>query len=318
MLQKKIISVTVPCYNEVSKIEAVITTMPKFVDHIIVVDDCSSDGTYELLQSLKKKHKRLTVLQNPQNGGVGASIVTGYKHCRDLKHDIVVVMAGDGQMDPEDLPGLVQPIIDDKADYVKGNRFFTELGLKDIPKKRLFGNLILSALTKIASGYWHVSDTQCGYCAINLKALKAVDWDECYPRYGCPNDYLTRLNISNMRVAERPVKPVYGPNWGSKMKITRIIGPMLALLTRLTFTRIYKKYIFMNGHPLIFFFGFGLMFLLFAFLFLVRVIWVFVATGNTPIVSFIACGLFFISSLQFLLNAFSMDHQENDHLSIRL
>ena len=121
-----------------------------------------------------------------------------------------------------------------------------------------------------------------------------------------------------MRVSEQPVKPDYGPNWGSKMKITRIIGPMLALLTRLTFTRIYKKYIFMNGHPLVFFFGFGLLFLLLALIFLIRVIWVFAVTSNTPIISFIACGLFFVSSLQFLLSAFSMDHQENDHLAVRL
>lgn len=318
MIQERVIAVTVPCYNEVNKIEDVILTMPETVDHIVVVDDCSSDGTYELLLNLEEKHDRLTVLQNPVNGGVGAAIVTGYKHSRDLEHDIVVVMAGDGQMDPDDLPGLVEPILEDRADYVKGNRFFTELGLKDIPKRRLTGNLILSALTKVASGYWHVSDTQCGYCAINLKALKAVDWDECYPRYGCPNDYLTRLNISNMRVAERPVKPVYGPEWGSKMKITRIVGPMLKLLLGLTFTRIYKKYVFMNGHPLVFSFAFGLSFLTLAFLFAIRVVWVFIDVGDVPQISFLAGGLFFVAGLQLLLSAFQMDHQENEHLSVRL
>ena len=318
MLDNKIIAVTVPCYNEVTKIAAVVETMPDFVDHIIVVDDVSSDGSYELLLKMQADHPRLHVIRHEQNGGVGAGIVTGYKYSRDHNHDICCVMAGDGQMDPEDLPGLIQPILDDRADYVKGNRFFTELGLKDIPRKRLFGNLVLSALTKIASGYWHVSDTQCGYTAINLKALKAVDWDECYPRYGCPNDYLTRLNISNMRVAERPVKPVYGPNWGSKMKITRIIGPMLALLVKLTGVRLYKKYIFMNGHPLVFYVLFALIFLFLTLVFVIRVIWVLIATGDTPIVSFLAGGLFFVAGLQFLLSAFALDHQENEHLSIRL
>lgn len=317
-MKKKTIAVTVPCYNELDKIEAVVSTMPKFVDHIVVVDDCSTDGTYELLQSLEKKYTTLKVIQNPKNGGVGAAIVTGYKYCRDEGHDIVVVMAGDGQMDPEDLPGLVQPLIDDKADYVKGNRFFTELGLKDIPKQRLFGNMVLSAFTKVASGYWHVSDTQCGYTAINQAALNAVDWDGCYPRYGCPNDYLTKLNIANMRVAERPVKPVYGPNWGSKMRIWKVIMPMLWLLTKLTFERIYKKYIYMNGHPLVFYYGFSFLFLFVAFVFLLRVLVIYFFLHNVPIVSFIAAGMFFISGTQFLLSAFSLDHQENDHLSIRL
>ena len=145
-----------------------------------------------------------------------------------------------------------------------------------------------------------------------------MDWDECYPRYGCPNDYLTRLNISNMRVAERPVKPVYGPNWGSKMKITRIIGPMLGLLLKLTGVRLYKKYIFMNGHPLVFYVLFGMLFLLAALFFVIRVLWVLFATGDAPLVSLILGGLFFVSGLQFLLSAFSLDHQENEHLSIRL
>ncbi|MEL6686866.1 MAG: glycosyltransferase family 2 protein [Pseudomonadota bacterium] len=318
MLDKKTIAVTVPCYNEVTKIAAVIDTMPDFVDAIVVVDDVSSDGSYELLLEAETSNDRLKVIRHEKNGGVGAGIVTGYKYCRDQGYDITAVMAGDGQMDPDDLEGLVQPILNDQADYVKGNRFFTELGLKDIPRKRLFGNLILSALTKIASGYWHVSDTQCGYTAINLKALKAIDWDECYPRYGCPNDYLTRLNISNMRVAERPVKPVYGPNWGSKMKIGKIIGPMLLLLLKLTGVRLYKKYIFMNGHPLVFYVAFALLFLFFTLIFGIRVVWVFAATGDTPIVSLLLGGLFFVSGLQFLLASFSLDHQENEHLSIRL
>ena len=318
MFDNKVISVTIPCYNEVDKISMVIDTMPGFVDHIVVVDDCSTDGTYEMLTSLEKKNSRLKVIRHKENGGVGAGVISGYKYCRDLDHDIVIVVDADGQMDPDDMPNLIQPIVDDKADYVKGNRFFTEIGLKDMPRHRLFGNLVLSALTKIASGYWHVSDTQCGYTAINLKALKAIDWDQSYKRYGNPNDRLTRLNISNMRVAEAPVKPIYGPEWGSKMKVSRVIGPMLWLLTKLAFTRIYKKYIFMNGHPLVFYILFALMFLLLAFFFAIRVLWVLFTTGDTPIVSFLAGGLFMVAGLQFLLSAFALDHQENEHLAIRL
>ena len=121
-----------------------------------------------------------------------------------------------------------------------------------------------------------------------------------------------------MRVAERPVKPVYGPNCGSKMKITRIIGPMLWLLLKLTGVRLYKKYIFMNGHPLVFYVAFSMLFLFITAIFGIRVIWVFAATGTTPIISLILGGLFFVSGLQFLLGAFSLDHQENEHLSIRL
>ena len=134
------------------------------------------------------------------NQGVGAAIVTGYKYAVDHEINLVAVMAGDGQMDPEDLPRLMDPIITGEADYTKGNRLFRGESWDLISHYRYLGNAILSLLTKIASGYWHIADSQSGYTVISHQALKRLDLDHIYKRYGMPNDILIALNINNFRV----------------------------------------------------------------------------------------------------------------------
>jgi glycosyltransferase involved in cell wall biosynthesis len=190
------------------------------VDHIVVIDDCSPDQTSDCVQEIiaaqraARQPERIHLIRHETNEGVGGAIATGYKWCRDKEIDVAVVMAGDNQMDPNDLPDLLDPVINNRADYAKGNRLFTGDAWNQIPRVRYLGNSMLSLLTKIASGYWHVADSQSGYTAINLKALKRIDWDQMYKRYGQPNDLLVRLNIFNFRVCDVPVRPVY--NVGEK------------------------------------------------------------------------------------------------------
>lgn len=318
MYEGKKLSVVVPCYNEETQIVDMLSSIPSCVDKVFVIDDKSSDKTVSNISTFMQQDSRIELIVHSQNSGVGAAIASGYKAARDQKFDITVVMAGDGQMDPKDLESVIRPIANDIADYVKGNRFFYLNGkkLKDIPKVRLFGNFVLSALTKIVSGYWHVSDTQCGYTSINLFALKSIDWDLIYPRYGCPNDILTRLNIIEARVAEVPVNPLYHVGEVSKMKIPRVIFPILALLSRLFLVRLFYKYTIRLGHPIV------LAYLLlgsFAVLSLALLIYigiVFANTGLIPKVALISFGVAAILGVQFALNAFQMDFEFNERLYI--
>jgi glycosyltransferase involved in cell wall biosynthesis len=202
----------------------VIETMPEWVDHIVVVDDCSQDGTAERVRRYAgRMDGRLELICHDANQGVGGAIASGYKWCLDCEVDVAVVMTGDAQMNPGDLPALLDPVVRGEVDYTKGNRLFTGDAWNQIPKMRYLGNSMLSLLTKIASGYWHVADSQSGYTAINARALKTIDWDRMHKRYGQPNDLLVRLNVHNFRVADVPVTPVYNIGEDSDVRPLRTI-----------------------------------------------------------------------------------------------
>ena len=228
--------------------------------------------------------------------------------------DVAVVMAGDGQMDPSDLPALLDPVCEGTADYSKGNRLFTGEAYKMIPKVRFWGNAFLSFLTKIASGYWHVADSQSGYTAINKKALHTIDWDKMYKRYGQPNDLLVRLNIHNMRVVDVPVKPVYNVGERSGLKIRKIIFTIPLMLTRMFFTRLFKKYMIRNFHPLVLFYFMGILLNLLSIPLLVRFVYYWITAGTIPKVNFLAWMMLTILGVQFLLFAMWFDMEENRHL----
>lgn len=258
MYKKKTIGVVVPAYNEEKLIGRTLDTMPDFVDQIIVVDDCSQDATAKRIRErVAQQPERVILLQHEVNQGVGGAIATGYKWCRDHELDVAVVMAGDAQMDPADLPALLAPVVEGAADYAKGNRLFTGEAWNRIPKVRYLGNSAMSLLTKIASGYWHVADSQSGYTAINLRALKTIDWDRMYKRYGQPNDLLVRLNVYNFRVRDVPVRPVYNIGEDSGVRPLRMIPKLSWLLFKLFFYRMVQKYVIRDFHPLVFFYLMG-------------------------------------------------------------
>jgi glycosyltransferase involved in cell wall biosynthesis len=316
MYKHKTIAVVVPAYNESSQISRVITSMPDFIDHVVVVDDQSKDDTAEVVQSFCKCGARSVILIRHQtNQGVGGAIASGYEWCRDQGVDVAVVMAGDGQMNPGDLPAILDPLVEGRADYTKGNRLVTGDAFRKIPKVRFFGNAALSLCTKIASGYWHVADSQTGYTAINAKALHAIDWRRMYKRYGQPNDLLVRLNVENLRVIDVPVEPLYGVGEKSGIRIGRAIFTIGSLLTRLFLWRLKEKYIIRSFHPLVFFYSFGFAALVIAMIFSVRLICLWIATGVVPEITFLTC--LFGFSIAFNAFGFAMwfDYEENKHLN---
>lgn len=209
MYKNKTVAVVIPAYNEESLIVKTITTIPDFVDKIIVVDDCSEDSTFEKISLIK--NDKINLLYHLINRGVGATISTGYKEALRLKFDITVVMAGDNQMNPSDLTRIIDPIIDGN-DYSKGNRFI-------IPLWKYIGNVVLSFFTRILTGY-KISDCQNGYTAINKETLSQIDLDTVYPRYGMPNDFLYKLSKINAKVIDVYTNPVYhiGEKTGIKLK----------------------------------------------------------------------------------------------------
>lgn len=258
MFEEQRIAVIMPAYNEASQLGGVVATMPSCVDTIFIVDDASTDDTADVARKLAEGDVRVRLIVRSANGGVGAAIEDGYRASYESGHDIAVVMAGDGQMDPADLPALLTPVARGEVDYAKGNRLLVGDAWKVIPRQRFLGNAVLSVLTKIASGYWHVADSQSGYTAINRAALGALLPYGIYPRYGMPNDVLVKLNVHRMRVCDVSIRPVYHVGEKSKMCIPRVVGPIAFLLVRLFLWRLWAKYTVRDTHPLVLFYLAGI------------------------------------------------------------
>ncbi len=316
MYREKSVAVVVPAYNEEQQIARVIATMPDLVDMIVIVNDCSKDKTSDVI----RQHPgfaagRVTLLEHAVNQGVGGAIATGYKWSRDQGFDVAVVMAGDGQMDPDDLPAILDPVVDGQADYTKGNRLVTGEAFQKIPKIRFFGNSVLSLFTKIASGYWHVADSQTGYTAINQVGLEAIDWDGMYKRYGQPNDLLVKLNVAGMRVIDVPIEPVYNVGEKSGIKVRKVVFTIGSLLVRLFFWRLKEKYIIRNFHPLVFFYAFGFFGVGLSVLLFIRLILLWIGQGHVPEITFLSWLFSFSLGFNSLFFAMWFDYEENKHLN---
>lgn len=184
--------------------------MPSFVDDVIVVDDASRDATVDLAEAAgRASGLRISVLRHQDNRGVGAAIATGYRAGRARGADVIAVMAGDGQMHPDDLEAVVRPIVRGEAAYVKGNRLRYPGAARLMPTARLVGTAALAFLTRHASGLAQLGDSQCGYTAISARAVDALDLDALWPRYGYPNDLLGALARVGLPIEEVTVRPVY-------------------------------------------------------------------------------------------------------------
>ena len=255
MLEGKSVAVVVPAYREEALVGKTVQGIPRFVDRIYVVDDASDDGTADAARAAGDD--RVTVLQHERNSGVGASIVTGYERALADGIEVVCVMAGDNQMDPRDLEVLVRPVAVGEVDYAKANRLFTGEAWRVIPRSRYLGNAVLSLLTKIASGYWHVADSQSGYTAISRETLGQLDLRRIYRGYGFPNDMLVHLNVWNARVRDFPSRPVYGVGERSGIKIRSVVPRISWLLLKGFLWRLREKYVIRDFHPLVFFYALG-------------------------------------------------------------
>jgi glycosyltransferase involved in cell wall biosynthesis len=253
-------------------------------------------------------------ISNINNCGVGSAIARGYKWAKDHGIDCTAVMAGDGQMDPAELESICTPVINEGIDYVKGNRLIHRSALLVIPKIRYFGNSVLSILTKIASGYWHVSDTQTGYTAISNKALNAVELHKIYKSYGMPNDLLVKLNIAYCTIREVEIKSVYDVGEQSKIKIFKVIPTVSLLLLKSFFKRLWYKYLFRDFHPLFLLYNLAFLLLLLWLPYLLKVATAMIYNHNVSFETLFAFTFLGISGAQSFLFAMWMDIQDNERL----
>jgi glycosyltransferase involved in cell wall biosynthesis len=312
MLDGKRVAVVVPAHDEEALIGGTLAGIPEFVDRVYVVDDNSRDATATRAQ--EAGDSRVEVISHPQNEGVGAAIVTGYRRALTEGIDVACVMAADGQMDPADLERIAAPVARGEVEYAKANRLFTGQAWTLMPRHRYLGNAVLSMLTKIASGYWHVADSQSGYTAISRETLEQLDLDRIYARYGFPNDMLVHLNVWNARVRDVPSRPIYGVGERSEIRLWRVIPAIAWLLFKGFFWRLREKYVIRDFHPLVFFYTLGIL-LTVAGLVLGAVETILRLMGNeltTPTMILVA--LLLISGVQFALFAMWFDMESNKDL----
>lgn len=316
MYKNKRISLIIPAFNESSQIEGVISQSPDFVDHIIVINDGSTDDTEIILNNLSQSNSKLHTISLKKNSGAGKAVAEGYKYVINKNlGEIFVTIDGDGQMDPNDITRLLDPIVDEKADFTKGNRFSSGEAWKVMPKIRFLGNAFLSFITKIASGYWHVADYQTGFTAINSNMAARINWDLLYGRYGYPNHRLILLNVENAHVKDVPIKPIYNVGEKSGIKIWKVIFTMSFLLKKKFFWRMKEKYVIRDFHPLVLFYLLGFVFFFISIAFFIRLCFFFFLTDlPVPTTSALVAMFSFMSSSQFILFAMWFDMEANKEL----
>jgi glycosyltransferase involved in cell wall biosynthesis len=312
MLEGKRVAVVVPAFDEERLVGETIRDIPEFVDRILVVDDASRDGTIDVVEAVGDP--RVDVLRHEHNAGVGAAIATGYRRALEEDTDVTCVMAADNQMDPSELQGLVEPVARGEVDYAKANRLVSGEAWKVIPRTRYLGNAVLSLLTKIASGYWHVADSQAGYTALSLSALRRLDLGELYPRYGFPNDMLVHLNVQNARVRDVPSRPIYDVGQQSGIKLRSVVPRISWLLFKGFWWRMGQKYVIRDFHPLVFFYVFGLMMLAVGLILgLVELVLRIAGNAITP-ATIVLVAVLVIAGLQMTLFAMWFDMEANKDL----
>jgi glycosyltransferase involved in cell wall biosynthesis len=312
MLEGKRVAVVVPAFDEERLIGTTLSGIPDFVDRILVIDDASRDGTAERARAAGDP--RIEVVSHERNQGVGAAILTGYRRALEEGIDVTCVMAGDNQMDPADLEAIAGPVARGEVDYAKANRLFTGRAWELMPHTRYLGNAALSLLTKIASGYWHVADSQSGYTAISRSTLELLDLDRIYPRYGFPNDMLVHLNVINARVRDVPSRPVYGVGETSDIRLRRVIPAISWLLTKAFFWRMREKYVIRDFHPLVFFYAFGLLFSLLGLVLGATVTILRILGNQLTVATVVLVALLLIAGLLFTLFAMLFDMESNREL----
>ena len=307
------ISVVVPAYNEEGLIDETLSGIPDFVDRIYAIDDGSIDNTCEEIQGCCIKDPRIQLIKHDSNHGVGAAIISGYKKSLEDGIDISVVMAGDNQMDGVRMPLLLDPIVDGRADYTKGNRLMSEDYRKGMSRWRYSGNAILTLLTKIASGYWQIIDPQNGYTAISKEALGTIELDKVFTYYGYCNDILVKLNIFGFKVLDVQIPARYG-NEKSSIRYIPYILRVSWMLLRSFFYRLKMKYIVLGFNPLIFFYFFGFIITPFSIACGVYTLWYKFVLGRDLFIRGVLSLLLFIIGTQNLFFAMLFDMQNDKNM----
>jgi glycosyltransferase involved in cell wall biosynthesis len=262
VFQGAVVAAVVPAYKEEAMIDRVIDTMPDYVDHIVIVDDCSPDATSDVVR--RSSDPRVDLIRHEVNQGVGGAIITGHERAMELGADVNVIMAGDAQMDPAYLPALLEQVTDGGYGFAKANRFFSPESFDGMPRYRVLGNIGLSFMTKLASGYWHLFDPQNGYTAIRTSVLQRLPLKNVAKRYSFENDLLIHLNILQVPAVDVPIPAVYGDEVSS-IKLSKVVPELVNLLGRGFWRRIWYRYVLWSFSPIalllvlgIVLFGFGL------------------------------------------------------------
>ena len=312
MLDGRRVAVVVPAYDEERLVGETLRGIPDFVDRIYVVDDASHDAT--AARAGEVGDQRVEVIRHERNAGVGAAIVSGYRRALEEGMEVTCVMAADNQMDPVELPDLAGPVARGEVEYAKANRLFSGEAWKLIPRTRYLGNAVLSLLTKIASGYWHVADSQAGYTAISRDALGRLDLDRVYQGYGFPNDMLVHLNVQNARVRDLPSRPIYDVGEQSGIRLRRVVPRISWLLFKGFWWRMGQKYVIRDFHPLVFFYAFGALMLAVGFVLgLIELILRIAGNAITP-ATIVLVAVLLIAGLQMTLFAMWFDMEANKDL----
>jgi glycosyltransferase involved in cell wall biosynthesis len=267
------LGVVIPAHNEEGFVGRVIETLPSFVDRAYVVDDASTDGTWGEIQ----RHAELVngppspdavanggrqfdpyivTIRHDENRGVGGAIKTGYRRAREDGIDVIAVMAGDGQMDPDYLDRIVDPVIQGRADYAKGSRLLRKEYREEMSRWRFFGNSVLTFLTKVSTGYWRLTDPQNGYTALSMSVFDSIDLDALYDDYGFANDLLAKLNVIEARIVDVPIPARYGDEQ-SDIRYSRFVPRLSGLLLRNFLWRMKARYLVADFHPLVFLYALG-------------------------------------------------------------
>ena len=310
MYKRNKTGVIVPAFNESGLILDTLNGMPEFVDVIFVVDDGSTDNTLELIKKKRIDDPRIELIEHRDNKGLGQSLIDGYVASKNSDVDITAVMAGDNQMHPDDLHGLLDVIIDQKYDYVKGNRLLHQ-DISSMPTYRFLGNSVLTILTKFATGYYSMMDPQCGYTAIRNLALKRLPIETMTKGYGYNADILCMLNILRFSVTDAEVRPVYGRE-KSKIKLRKYILRTSCQLIRLFFKRLWKRYVVRDFHPLVLFFAFAFSNMIFIIApFTVRFFYFYFKFGEVPKTTMSILILTLLITFQSILFAIWMDMDYN-------
>jgi glycosyltransferase involved in cell wall biosynthesis len=267
------VGVVIPAYNEEGFIGEVIDSLPEFVDQAFVIDDCSTDNTWAeikeyvdaevqqagvtadsteqaviadgagatISESQSFLDRRIVPVRHQTNGGRGAAVQTGYELALMSDMDVVAVLDGDGQMDPDILDTILDPVVDGDADYAKGNRLISRRHCVQMSNWRLFGNVVLTVLTKIASGHWNMRDPQNGYTAISTTALEQLSLNDLFDDYGFLNDILIHLDAHGMTIQDVPMEALYGDE-SSGIRYGSFIPQLSMLLLSGFLWRLQRKY----------------------------------------------------------------------------
>ncbi|MBV0902715.1 glycosyltransferase family 2 protein [Haloarcula salina] len=268
------VGVVIPAYNEEGFIGEVIDSLPQFVDKVFVIDDCSTDDTWTEIKEYVDAavpqaavtddsaeqvlvadgagtsvgsnqsflDRRIVPVRHQTNGGRGAAVKTGYDLALMSDMDVVAVLDGDGQMDPDILDRIIDPVVTGEADYAKGNRLISRQHCAQMSRWRLFGNVVLTLLTKFASGQWNMRDPQNGYTAISAEALDELDVDELFDDYGFLNDVLIHLDSHGLTVQDVPMDAIYGDE-SSGIRYGSFVPKLSLLLLQGYLWRVQQKYL---------------------------------------------------------------------------